>query len=216
MFTVFSCDKWYRILRPFFFFYLRVWALSLDADPLDISVPSHIRGRQTENEDKNTVSAASCQRASPSLLAAAINVSFYPDIIITLYIVSGVWRFVWLAEQSAARSCPFNWLVGNAARQRPTTAESANWEVFIFSAARRPISGCFWLFLLKRSGGEGRPLTGRNAHVDLTVWRKTDGTADRETDKKRQMACLVCPSWSGCVDKQSSSAAGGQQEKKEE
>lgn len=60
------------------FFYLTIWALSLDADPLDISAPSHIRGRQTENEDKNTVSAASCQRASPSLLAATVNVSFQP------------------------------------------------------------------------------------------------------------------------------------------
>lgn len=62
----------------FFFFYLTIWAVSLDSDPLDISAPSHIRGRQTENEDKNTVSAASCQRASPSLLAATVNVSFQP------------------------------------------------------------------------------------------------------------------------------------------
>lgn len=77
MFAVCSCDKWNS--TPWVvFFYLTIWALSLDADPLDISAPSHIRGRQTENEDKNTVSAASCQRASLSLLAATVNVSFQP------------------------------------------------------------------------------------------------------------------------------------------
>lgn len=157
MLAVYSCDKWNGILS---LFYLSILALSLDADPLDISVPSHIRGRQTENEDKNTVSAVRCQRASLSLLAATTNVSFHPDIIITLYIVSGVWRFVCLGKQSAVCLCPLNWLIVNAALQQ---LPSVNWEVFIL-AEREPISTISFYQAIGRQREPAK--TGRNAHVD--------------------------------------------------
>lgn len=144
MFAVCSCDKWNSV---FFFFYLTIWALSLDADPLDISAPSHIRGRQTENEDKNTVSAASCQRASPSLLAATVNVSFQP-----WYYHHGVYCFCRLEvcltrEQSAVRSCPLK-----LAHCKCSSAASRNGRVLIerfsfFSGAATNQQPCFSCFL---------------------------------------------------------------------
>lgn len=161
----------------FFFFYLTIWALSLDADPLDISAPSHIRGRQTENEDKNTVSAASCQRASPSLLAATVNVSFQP-----WYYHHAVYCFcrleVCLTRQAV--SCALlSFKIGSLQMQLGGIPQrpSVNWEVFIFLAARRPISS---RVLVVSFEAIRRPLTGRNAHFWLTClkkdrWRRRQG-----------------------------------------
>lgn len=117
------------IATPPWLFHLSIWALSLaDADPLDISVPSHIRGRQRKWGQEHCVCSELPESLSV-LLVATINVSLLADIIITPYIVFWCLEVCRTSPSSQLCACVL-WIVSHCKRGSPATR---NGRVFIES-----------------------------------------------------------------------------------